>query len=186
MQVTCCWSMCSRSCKNLGNNFQHWENAGFIQDWEQYVQDTDLDSFQRKKQIFTCLWSIFPRIKKNARSDTLVGEVSSIKKSLKWAIVRYLLSMVIRVTGVVRKAGTVMQASVRAWTPPCGMWTSPYGPRRRQCGPFRQDFQSIGIFCWPFCPRETYVILTEQFLSEYWLMYTVQIRSGFFVLGEHT
>ena len=28
-----------RISKNLGNIFQHWENPGFIQDWEQHVPD---------------------------------------------------------------------------------------------------------------------------------------------------
>ena len=35
--------MCSIICKTLGNIFQHWENPGFIQDWEQHVQDADFE-----------------------------------------------------------------------------------------------------------------------------------------------
>ena len=44
-QVSCSWSICSRSWKNLGNIFQHWE---------QYVKDTHLDSL--KKTQVTCSW----------------------------------------------------------------------------------------------------------------------------------
>ena len=29
--------------KKLDNIFQHWENHGFIQDWEQHVQDANLE-----------------------------------------------------------------------------------------------------------------------------------------------
>ena len=39
-QVTCSWVICSRICKKLDNIFQHWENHGFIQDWE---QDADFE-----------------------------------------------------------------------------------------------------------------------------------------------
>ena len=42
-QVTCSWSMCSIISKNVDNIFQHWENPGFIQDWEQHVQYADLE-----------------------------------------------------------------------------------------------------------------------------------------------
>ena len=42
-QVTGSWSMCSKICKKLANIFQHWDNPGFIQDWEQLVQDADFE-----------------------------------------------------------------------------------------------------------------------------------------------
>ena len=35
--------------QKIDNSFQHWENPWFIQDWEQHVEDADLDCFSRKK-----------------------------------------------------------------------------------------------------------------------------------------
>ena len=37
--------------KNLDNSFQHWENPGFIQDWEQHVQDLDFDCFHEVNML---------------------------------------------------------------------------------------------------------------------------------------
>ena len=41
--------------KNIDNIFQHWNNPGFIQDWEQHFQDADLGSF---KTLVTYSWVI--------------------------------------------------------------------------------------------------------------------------------
>ena len=44
--------------KKLAKIYSIGKNQGFIQDWGQHVQGTDLDSFQRIKQMSTCLGSI--------------------------------------------------------------------------------------------------------------------------------
>ena len=46
--------MCSIICKKLGNIFQHWENPGFIQDWEQHVQDIDIDEKRKLHAVGQC------------------------------------------------------------------------------------------------------------------------------------
>ena len=57
-QVTGSWSMCSKNCKKLGKIFQHWENPGFIQNWEQHVQDADLEEKHKLQALGQCAQKI--------------------------------------------------------------------------------------------------------------------------------
>ena len=58
--------------KNIDNIFQHWNNPGFIKDWEHYVQDADLGSL---KTLVTFSWSMCSKISKKLAKIHSIGKI---------------------------------------------------------------------------------------------------------------